>query len=990
MDAGLDFFSEIKEVHIPQDIIDQYKFFFDNLEENNFTIPSWMLQSFWENTRDPIFRISFLKRLFDFSYNLFQENKKPNEIPYRYLNSLLCIYLLIIHFNFEKNSKPLSTVLGDSPNIDNITVIGNNLIHQEYLQRKIHSWISLSTFRLNSLFPELFNSIQLQFKQLDKPNTPFFARAFNLLLVQQNIPIVDYSVPFFTLYSLFSFLKRYPTEIDNFIDALKNVISPLLDLDQLKLLLHTIYLALIFFPGTIPTEISEELYPILSKSGYVSLTCSNIGLNIQKEKHYPGYTYYLLLNNLSNSNLAFSGNIPTFLSSSSRFIDSFLYNCYPENSIVSLPMSIISFTKFYLKAKFQCEKEFSIQELLQISSKLEFSSENSSELAKTYNIPYIKEHKKSKTSGEDVKSKKDANSDSKRKPQKKVDLNSVEFPSHPVTKLQIQKLSLDFEINSATPVPYEGLHIYTTTASFIFQKAIFNPIKNYIKTTNNSQLHEYHILLIGDDFLIGNALLSYVSAQSQMKNCLSQISLIFHIVPADDTKSNQIADFISSFDPIYRQFVRHLFPIMCSISPTINEKSEVSDVPLILDLGPDEGNFDKNRFDNTIWFGNPNPFNMFNFGLQHYMQFAQNSVDVMVWKCVIHYKDNTKKVVIVPFVSSIQIGPAFSLTSQSLIVQSSQNDQNNQNNQLKSVIISQSSSGIQMNLSQDIANVANEVEQENNDENAFIASSLEHTEDSIGMQGILLAKNESKIKTRSNYQHFNIDKFETVLPKNNDENNEEDILNQPNGSNQSIDTENEDIQKKVKTRRRTDTSCPVKTIPDSLASSVPIPNNPKRESMNGIPKRRNTRNNSFSSQGPQKPSEEINMDDLENRYVMVIKDCSQQTRVETTKFNSIAFWNANADLHVNPSDGWLMMEYTSSNKIRFNNESSRIDNADKLYQELITEASLESINIESSFLATIDQSVYGPLKKISISPLLCDYEKENRMRMKFASFSPFI
>ena len=123
---------------------------------------------------------------------------------------------------------------------------------------------------------------------------------------------------------------------------------------------------------------------------------------------------------------------------------------------------------------------------------------------------------------------------------------------------------------------------------------------------------------------------------------------------------------------------------------------------------------------------------------------------------------------------------------------------------------------------------------------------------------------------------------------------------------------------------------------------------------------------------------------------MVIKDCSQQTRVETTKFNSIAFWNANADLHVNPSDGWLMMEYTSSNKIRFNNESSRIDNADKLYQELITEASLESINIESSFLATIDQSVYGPLKKISISPLLCDYEKENRMRMKFASFSPFI
>ena len=987
MNAGLDFLNEFKEIHIPRDLVDQYSQFFNKLEENNFTLCSWMQQTFWENTRDPIFRIAFLKRIFDFCNKLFKENKKPNEIPYRYLNSLLTIFLLMISYKFDTDVKSIRSTSETDSNNNDITIIGDELIHHESLYRYIQSWFSLATVYANTFFPELFDSIHSKFKTVEAQGTLFFEKAINYILDQQNIPIIDYSIPFFTLYTLFSYLQRNPNEIENFTKTLKEILSKSLNLYKLKLLLHIIYLALIFFPGTIKNDIADAMNPLLGKSGFVSLACAEIGSNIQKEKHYPGYTYYLQMNELANMNLAFSGNVPTFLPSSSQFVISLLYNYYPENSIASLPTSIISFSRFYLKAKFQFEKELSIPELIKFGSQLEFTSENSSKLAKMFQIPY-KDRSKQKTSDEsDQKSKKSSN-ESKRRSKKKIDLNSIEFPTHPFTKYQIQKLSLDFEINSSTLVDYkDSTSIYTTTASFIFLKSIFTPIKNYIKTAYNPQLQEYHILLLGDDFLIGNALLSYVKAQISMKECLSQISLIFHIVPTDDTKSNQIADFISSFDPIYQLFVRHLFPIMCSISPTINEKSEVSEIPLILDTDSnDETSNDKNRFDNTIWFGNPNPFNMFNFGIQHYLQFAKNSVDVMVWKCVIYYRDETNKTVLVPFVSSIQIGQAFARTSQFLIPPSMQGQINNQSSMS---LTPQNTPNMPTMSSNEITNL-NDIEQETNDESAFLSSSLEFNEAAVGMQGILLAKNESKIKTRANYQEIDIEKFTTILPKNNNDENGEDEVSNAAGQSQSqqissmtSDIDSFEFSEGKKQRRKTasSTMTPKKAEVDNATSF-----RAKRDSFNNNNKRSAKRNNSFSAQVH---TDNIDIDDSDS-YLLVITDCSKKTVIRTTKVKSVAIWNANADLHASPSDGWLMMEYTSAAKIRFNNESSRIDNADKLYQELITDATINCINENCSFNATIDQSVYGPLKKISISPLLCDYEKDGRMRMKFASFSPFM
>ena len=636
MNAGLDFLNEIKDIHITRELYDSYSDFFTKLEKNNFTMCSWMLQTFWENTRDPIFRIAFLKRTFDFCNKLFEENKKPNEIPYRYLNLLLTIFLLTISYKFDNDSNQINLSQNDSPKEENINAIGDALIHHESLSRYFQSWFSLATVHTNSFFPELFNAIRSKFKTVEIQGTLFYQKALYFIIDQQNIPIIDYSIPLFATYIMFSYLKRNPVEVEDFTKTLIELLSSSLNLRNLKILLHIIYLSLIFFPGTIKSELADAITPFLGKSGFVSLACAEIGSCIQKEKHYPGYTYYLKMNEISNINLAFSGNIPTFLVSSSNFSDLYLFDNYPESS---LPMSIVSFSRFYLKAKYQYEKELSISELLQFSSKLEFSSENSSEVAKMFKIPY-KERNKSKISDESDQKPKKSSGESKHRSKKTIDLNSIEFPTQPFIKYQIQRLTLDPDINSAKIDKYQDiLSIYITNISFIFQIKIFKIIENYIKTSNSHHLQEYHILLIGDDILIGNVLLSYVKSQITMKDCFSKVSLIFHIIPDDDTKSNQIADFISSFDPLYQLFVRHLYPITCSISPTINQDSKLDDIPQILDLGPNEENYDKKRYNNTIWFGNPTPINIFNFGIQHYVQFAKNSVDVMVWKCVIYYRD---------------------------------------------------------------------------------------------------------------------------------------------------------------------------------------------------------------------------------------------------------------------------------------------------------------------------------------------------------------
>lgn len=841
---------------------------FTSLEKSRYCLPSWTISGFWENIRNPKFREIYLEKLINFIVNeVSTSNEKINNVPPKVFNALLSILLIIVSFNFDSEKR--MTIQEDSQLPTQIS--------KETRTKSLSKidWFQ-NTTKLNELgIPIIQKFIILVpgiFGQSVFPYTETLKLIFNL----QHIPFFDYSTPFFSLYGLFAHLKRYPQNITTFIDTLKDFLSRPMFIHQTKIFIHIIRLIFIFFPGYFQRDFSDLFYQYLGTPDSVSFLTSELAITMKKEVEFPGSTYFKHLTSISTTNIAFSSNIPTFLSSAVPYLDSLINNNYSENSSISIQSSFVSFARFFINQYFNCQNELTIPQLFELCSEIEFTKSQMNHICQKYTF-------------------------TPKNPNQQIE---IELPKHPFLKLLIQKVSLDTEIKSGgLTVKYGDNEIFQTTASFIFKKQLFTPIKTFLakQMIQEDDLFEFHVLLLGDDLLIANALLSFVSELQQFNELAHHVTLIYHIVPIDDSKSNQIADFISTFDIIYDEYLRHTYPITTSVLPTINENSEALSFSLLNDKN--------DHFENTIWFGTPSPTNMFKFSVQHYLQFAHETVDVIVWQCLIEYAltDSQKKIVVVPFVTSVQIGTAFSQTAQMLMPE-----------------ITQSSS------------------------NQSGKPDTDKTTSEI--QGILVKEDNESGTVRIQ----DINEFITKTSKKYEEGEENEDNN---------DTNNAD-------------------------NDEPKPKHEKKKSKQ-YRTRTNTTMASFNSDGAFQIEDTIlgtsstDTTEQSEQFVISSTDVSLNETTKTYKASSMAFWNANTDIHVVPTDGWLMMEVTSS-KIKFNNEKTRIENVSKLQQEIVVKASVEKVN-HSPFNATIDHNTYGPLSKITISPLICGSDV---MRMRFASFLP--
>ena len=391
--------------------------------------------------------------------------------------------------------------------------------------------------------------------------------------------------------------------------------------ESVFMLVHLLKIVMSAFPGLEAGQLlalKNRLLENLSMIEPISSMVAQTAQQIENELSYCGMSYYETLKNVLEFSPAMGGVVPMLFDQSYRLLPNFLYS----NTVVvdSLQVSVVKWVRYFVRTHFRCSKELSLEDCLEFFEKITFRKKNEATLIEKYGL-------KADIEGE-------------------IEMAGQLVP--PVVPLLPIKFPVNMDLDVSMLEPFIGNEqFFRVPSKAVFTVSIMEPITNYIQQNKDVAMIDQRIVLAGNDFFISTALMALMSASVQKPEIQEVTSFTFFILPLSLEREGSIAKYIASRDKVYSYFVHMLYDITSSIAPTFDESSQVAFKAL-----PE----DKTEYETHPWFSDPSPMNVFRFGVQHFLLFARNYVDIFIWKVVLVLDTPEKPSVVVPLIGSLHIG----------------------------------------------------------------------------------------------------------------------------------------------------------------------------------------------------------------------------------------------------------------------------------------------------------------------------------------------
>ena len=358
-------------------------------------------------------------------------------------------------------------------------------------------------------------------------------------------------------------------------------------------------------------DLFEALKSLFSKASPVSDMASHMRMMLKKSIKYPGYIYFSILSEFAEANPAFDGKCHLIFNSTDKYLMNYLYSANPDNT--SYGLSIMNFVKFFIAFYFKANPPESSTDLISIIQNLQMNEKCLGKLAKQFKLDESPNHE-----------------------------TKHPWLSLPSYRLLPIRLSLNCELSTKLTTSFnQKQDLFCTPSGLIFSNQLFKPLVKYLESHPDEIYYENKILIVGDDFVLSHFLISLVSA-IQENLSLSNVSFTIYFVPSGNSR---VADFISLNDPAYRKFIYPLYNIVNNILPKFDENSNVSFSFC--------NHLDHLQYDNdNVWFKDPSPSHLFQFGIQYYLHFAKNVCNINIWKCSLHFET---KHLVVPLFTNINV-----------------------------------------------------------------------------------------------------------------------------------------------------------------------------------------------------------------------------------------------------------------------------------------------------------------------------------------------
>jgi hypothetical protein len=217
-----------------------------------------------------------------------------------------------------------------------------------------------------------------------------------------------------------------------------------------------------------------------------------------------------------------------------------------------------------------------------------------------------------------------------------------QFSLPTIRPILVKLAAVEFHRDSVVPMPASRASLFLSSRNIVLKRLIFDPVGAFLRAgTSITPVTEIGLIVLGQDTFFGT-LFSSILATSRETPALSQAFLKFFFIP---TGPSAIADFIAGFDPVYRIMVSQLYTTATTIGPVMDEAA--SDV-MIPSVEPPGDNAELN-----VWFGDRSPSALVQLGIQHYLYFAREFVDLHVWQCALRFSE--ERLVVVPFFVSVKL-----------------------------------------------------------------------------------------------------------------------------------------------------------------------------------------------------------------------------------------------------------------------------------------------------------------------------------------------
>lgn len=425
------------------------------------------------------------------------------------------------------------------------------------------------------------------------------------------------AIPLFTLYGLLHQLRLSAENQNNFLSIINDTTQTVTSFQNAIILLHLIQVLVSFFDFDSEKlgQLKESLNKFYCFDTSVSEISGHIIYLLKKATKYPGYGFHDLLNRMSQISEAFGCQIPLFFDSKHSNISTFLYNDTVDRS--SFINSYITFPRFFIHRYFNLQPPSNLNELQRFMYNLQFNKKYLQTVQQNFNL-----------------SQADARY-----------VRPVLTP--PAHQFQFHRIITDFQMIPEMSTPYQqGKFLISSPVEALLNQAFFTPISQYFKTLEPNGSSEQQIVVIGSDYLL-STIITTIALWVLKNPAYNSIEFQIYFVP---TNSSQFGDFISEKDIIYKSFVRNIYRTVNSILPSMDETSKAFFPKFVQTEG-------SSKYENNVWFNNPSPSHLFQFGIQHYLLFAQYKTDIYIWQCSITMSE-INKVIIVPFVGSVVIDTA--------------------------------------------------------------------------------------------------------------------------------------------------------------------------------------------------------------------------------------------------------------------------------------------------------------------------------------------
>lgn len=573
---------------------------FTPLRENRFTIAPWIEPNFWNNIRNKQFAEVFLLELMGLIDREVHPPRRPSNasklnVAKKLSKQSKSALRTLLHISISYHRSYLPKMWKQIA--DNLTEAGYPLIDEVFLEL---------TPRLEKSSDDIEDIVRPMIKQYP-----------HLFLTE--------SIPLYCFLNIIRFIRNNRDALDQCFDKIARILKDSLSHQQVIVLLHLILFILGTFPGVKPdslASIQDVLISKLAVGNPISDIACEIGQSIEKEMKYPGYTYFLNLRYVVEMSPLNNGIIPLLFDQTQGHLPSLMLNRFP--AINSLHKALKEFIEFYVHAKYHCNDEIPSQDLIEICQALEFNRKCTNKLLEKYKF--------------------------------KENCPPITYHDHPILPplipISIIRVPIHFSYIAKMTTEYErGYYIFNNPSNRTFIANVIQPILDYLSKNPECDFIEQKVILCGNDNFISSLILSVFHAYLQNPQISHVASLTYYLLPISKTQEEgSIASFLAANDPIYERYVYHLYKTASELLPKLADQSDASFPTIEEPL--------TNEFHEDVYFSDPSPSKMMQFGLNHFLLYARSYVDVYVWKCVIEMENETI-MIIVPFISSLHFGNHF-------------------------------------------------------------------------------------------------------------------------------------------------------------------------------------------------------------------------------------------------------------------------------------------------------------------------------------------